>query len=210
MEVKIYCSVGILAGSLLLGALALAQESTTDTGQNDQPGWTGGISVSRIGVDAAPEEGLGDYAVGLDIFGTYHFSNQLIANVGVGYLRFDDKAEFQQQVTVTDLFGSDVETADSTASAIPVFAEINYQSSQVGDGVRFRVGAGYSHIAAAEREIPKCTDCREEDLSVDGGAFVSASVRFDASARNAYVLSARQYLSGDLTNSVSIWFEYFR
>lgn len=172
-------------------------------------GWTGAIGLSYLSFDseALEEEGLGDAGWSVDLKGSYQFARSLLFEFGLGFVQFDDNEEFVQGVLVTDVFGTDAETRNSDASAISVFGEFNYQIPS-SSAVRLRFGAGYSGIANAERDIKNCSNCRSDDLSVEGGPYLTATALFSPADRIGFGVSVRQYVAGDVSNGVHFWLEY--
>jgi len=176
-----------------------------------RPALTGAIGLTYVTFDSdsMEQQGLGDSAFGVDIKGAYQFSPILAAGFGLGVLRFRDKEEFSQDVVVTNIFGSETDTLTSSATAITLFAELNYQIPSTSS-VRFRLGAGYGGVTGADRDIENCSNCRSEDLDIEGGAYLTAKALFNTynSERLGYGISVRQYLSGDMSNNISFWLEY--
>jgi len=190
---------------LSLPGHAFGSESITD-----ERGWriSVGLTYGLLDEDEVEDQGLGDSAFGVDIAVNYYFSSRLVGRIGFGVFTLEDNAAFEQLVETTTIFGSDVETAQSDSNAIPLFVELNYQSAiNAVPGVRFRAGAGFTGLVRAERSISNCEDCREDDLDIDGGAFVSGTV-FRHRASSKFGLTVQQYLSGDFRNTISFWYEF--
>lgn len=179
----------------------------------ERQGWTGGLGLSQFTLDemAAAEERIDESAFSLDLFASYYFSSRMVATLGASLLRFDDNAEFSQQVLVTDIFGTEVETATSEASGFQLAAQIEYMTPPLSTlEIQFRGGAGFAAIAGADRSIDNCTDCREEDLDIEGGPFFTASIFKSFSDSFTLGLGGRQYASGDVKSTATFWFEYNR
>jgi len=207
----------LIFGLILLFVMVsnvFAQTNSNDETAYDEfetHGWTFGAGISHIGFDEeiATAQKIGDTAFSVDLFASYYFSSRLAATAGFGFIQLDDEAAFTQQVVATDIFGSDVETANSDASASQVFGELVYLLTNASSAVQFKAGVGFGTIASSKRKIDNCTDCREEDIELEGGAYGTASV-YTGVADDQYNigLGGRQYFSGDIKNTATLWFEY--
>lgn len=193
---------------LLMLTTSLPAQPRDDIGKT---GWetSMGLSVFAMDSENAAEQGLGESAFGLEIAGNYFFKRSVVASLGFGVVNIKDKEKFTQQVTVTDLFGSDVESAKSSVTSFPLFAEISYRSLADNDnGLGYRLGAGLTQFVLTERSISKCIGCRSDELSIDGGAYVTAGASFNRSNSSKFGVSIRQYVSGDVKTSVLLWLEF--
>lgn len=168
-------------------------------------GWDYELSLSYLSLDAAAAsaQGLGDGAFALEISANYSFTPNLVASAGLAFANIQDDSQFSQRVV--DSFNN-VETAESTASAIPVFAEFQYRNILPGDsGVEYRAGLGYTGITNDSRDITNCINCRTSDFELEGGAYLMGSFGKEVSSKSAVGFTARQYMTGDLNNSVLLW-----
>lgn len=210
----------ILSLCSLMCSSAFAQDNPTSANANNAAsdeewemwGWTFSAGLEYILLDevAATSERIEDSAFSLNLNASYYFSSRIMANMGMGLLKFSDNAEFSQQVIVTNLFGSDVETVESDAGAIQFYTEALYLTPPVGStNIYFRAGVGYAGLAFSERSIDKCADCREENIDITGGPYLTGGVVSEFGSNNFHIgLSIRQYLSGDINNSAILMFEY--
>jgi len=199
---------------LFLGLLVAACSGNA-VAQDDSHGykagyWTGaiGLSYHLLNEESVAEQGLGDDGFSVDLYASYFIKENLAAVFGFGFMRLDDNAQFTQQVTSN--LDSNPQSASSEVSAFPVFAELNYQTRTIGSSAfKFQLGAGYSDLLSVDRSITDCTNCREDNLDVEGGPYANASMMYEgASNRSNFGLRVRHYLSGDLSNSIMFVFEY--
>lgn len=190
---------------------AYAQTTTSETEPDELEllGWTFGAGLSYFSFDqeAAEKQLIGDTAFSLDLTASYYFAPRLAASAGIGLLQLDDEDKFTQQVT--DISGSNVETASSDARGIHYYGELLYTASNASSTVQIKGGAGFSSIGGADRSIKNCVNCEEKDIDLTGGAYATASVyRGIANDQYNVGLSARQYFGGDIKNTATLWFEY--
>jgi len=129
-------------------------------------------------------------------------------SMGIGFLNLEDNESFSSVVVDDSGF---VKVAESEADAIPINAEFFYENPMSNNQRwQYRVGAGYTAITNANREITQCNNCFAQDLEIDGGRYISASVAWRTFLKpksSRIGLSYRQYLSGDLENSVMLWWQ---
>lgn len=197
------------APALLLLATSAMGQSQGDVKKADKKlGVT--IAVNALSIDSqnTTDQGLGGSAFGLDIAGNYYVNRNFVASLGFGVANIKDNEEFSQQVIATNLFGSEIESAKSTVRSFPLFAEVSYHSlTNSANGLGYRLGAGLTHFVGTERSISKCSDCRSEDLSIDGGPYLTAGVIFQRKKSLKLGVSARQYVSGDVKSGILFWIE---
>ena len=167
-----------------------------------------GLSAFSLGSANTDNQGLGESAFGVDIAGNYYFSPKLVTSLGFGVLNIKDNEKFSQDVTVTNLFGSNNERAKSSVTTFPLFAELSYRSLAArSSGYGYSVGAGLTHFAGTERSISSCIGCRSDELTIDGGAYLTAGAFYNKSRSSKFGISARQYISGDVKASILLWLE---
>jgi len=174
-------------------------------------GWAVGLNLTYVTLDeeAATKQRVGDDAFSLDVFASYYPAPSYAATIGVGLLQFDDEASFSQTVVVTDVFGSETQAANSDASGMLVYGELNYLANTSALPVKLKAGVGFGAIVSADRSIENCQDCREEDIDLSGGAYATAAAYRGFSDDKYHIgLSAKQYFGGDIKNNVSLTFEY--
>ncbi len=157
---------------------------------------------------ATEAQGLNDDAGMLELGVSLTAVTGFGVSLGIGFLNFDDNESFSNVVVDDSGF---VKIEESEADAIPINAEVFYENP-VSNNQRwqYRVGAGYTAITNANREIAQCNNCFSQDLEIDGGKYISASVVWRTLLKprsSRFGLSYRQYLSGDLENSVMLWWQ---
>lgn len=206
----------VVKGLIATVTLATASTSFAQDTSNEyvERTWTGGLGLTYFALDTAAAESqkIGDTAYSLDFFANYNISSQLVATLGLGLARLDDKAEFSQQVLVTSLFDTEVETVSSDAKGIHLYTELQYVLPPFTPlDLQFRGGAGYGVIGYTDRSIDDCSDCREEDIDLKGGAYVTAGIFREVwSEQFKFGLNLRQYVSSDIKSSAILWFEYIQ
>ena len=186
-------------------------ESVTGHNQYENSAWDFGLGVSYFLLDQenADEQEIGDTAFSLDLYASYYFTPQFAASAGIGFMQLDDKNKFTELVEVTDLFGTDIETATSEAKGIHYYGELLFIATNASSPVQFKVGLGFGSVASADRSINNCSNCTEIDIDLTGGAYATASVYTGiADGKYNVGLGARQYFSGDIKNTATLWFEY--
>jgi len=189
---------------LLIAALSLSF-GTTVLADNEAGGWDYELSLGYLSLsnEAASSQGLGENGYALELSGTYSFSSHFAASTGLAFANIQDDSGFSQQVINQS---NNVEVAESTATAIPLFAELQYQNSLPGNsGFEYRTGLGYTAITSGSRDISNCANCFSSDFDLEGGAYLSASLGKKINAKSSVGLMARHYVSGDLENNILLW-----
>jgi len=211
-----FISKSFLIIALFFSAISnvYAQSESIDETEVDEfniLGWTFGMGASYFALDKenATRQKVGDTAFSIDLFASYYLSSRLAASAGVGFMQLDDEAEFTQQVVETNILGSDEKTATSEVSAIQVYSDFQYVVTNASSPVQFKAGVGYGTIASSDRKIENCSNCKKEDVDLEGGAYGTASIyRGIADDKYNIGLTARQYFGGDIKNTATLWFEY--
>jgi len=185
-------------------------ESATEYNEYENSAWDFGMGVSYFSLDQehADEQLIGDTAFSVDLYASYYFSQRLAASAGIGFLQLDDNNKFTELVEVTDLFGTDIETATSEARGLHYYGEFLFIATNASSPVQFKAGLGFGSVAGANRSIDNCSNCTEIDIDLTGGAYATASV-YTGIADGKYNtgLSAKQYFGGDIKNTATLWFE---
>lgn len=195
----------LAAISLAIGSLFSANLLANELDLSQEGNWSFGADTSFVGLESeqAAKEGIDESAYTLGIEANYSKSNWL-TTVSTQILMFDDNNEFRQAVEGSGwLNEGDRDVKSSDASAV-IFSVATGRYWQFGEKKDVRVAAqlGFSTVGASERSIANCSDCRSEDIDIDGGAFIKAGVTKDLGAVNIG-LQATQYISGDgLKNSL--------
>jgi hypothetical protein len=162
-----------------------------------------GSTVSLDGKSTALE-GVEDSAYSIGATADY-IQNSWVTSIGGEILIYDDNAEFKQRVEGTGLFNDgDVSTTSSDANAFLLYVASGYQwRFNEEQGVALTLQGGLAALIASERSIDSCSNCFSEDIDLDAGPFVKASLTnsTDSVSFGVYV---QQYLSGDLSNAFGI------
>jgi len=163
---------------------------------------------TSLSTDTTETQGLNDDAGMLELGVSLTAVTGFGTSLGIGFLNLEDNESFSS--VVVDDSGS-AKIAESEAYAIPINAELFYENP-ISNNQRwqYRLGAGYTAITNANRETTQCNNCFSQDLEIDGGKYISAAVAWRTffKPRSSRVgLSYRQYLSGDLENSIMLWWQ---
>lgn len=163
-------------------------------------GWEVGGYIETLSLeDDVISEGIGEDAFAFGVSGEYFLTDLLSFTVGGSFVSFDDDDEFRQRVE--DFYGDDsVETSD--VQGLQLFVDFGPTFTFGADKNAFlTLRGGASEFAFTERSISGCSDCRDEDVDVDGGVYglvgVGANIK-----RLQLSLQALQYASGDQKNGV--------
>lgn len=185
---------------LLASSAAMAQETATETPVDTSGTWgfSGTLSTVAIDSDAALQQGVDDSALQLGLFADYYRS-QWKSTFGIELLQYDDNQEFSQSVVGTGLFNDgDRSRESSDATAVVLSAATGYQwrfGAEQNSAVSLQ--GGFGAVLASDRSIANCSNCRSEDIEIDGGVFIKAA--WDYSFESvSFGLYAQQYVSGDL------------
>jgi len=87
---------------------------------------------------------------------------------------------------------------------MPLFAEF-YHRNRLNSDMEYRVGLGYATIVGASRDISNCINCFSSDFDLEGGGYLLAAMGKNVGEKSTVGLMARQYMSGDLDNSLVLW-----
>jgi len=189
-----------------------AQDRLAEKNQAEK-GWRPSLSLTHYKLESGntTNQGLGDSAYGLDLIGTYYFSSNLAASIGIGVINIEDNNSFSETVESTTPFGSDTETLKSSATGLPLFAEVNYQNTLIANTpLRFRIGGGFKNITNSTRGVINCVECTSDELDIDGGAYANLGAFYTSRKQHKTGVTLKQYFSGDVKNSVILWFELAR
>ncbi|WP_199608841.1 hypothetical protein [Flocculibacter collagenilyticus] len=194
----------LLSTAFASGQVHAEQDSSVEHDLSGEWGFT--VTASAIGIDseAAAKEGISDsaYTIGLTMD---YVKNSWITTFGFDLAVYDDENEFSQDVVGTGLYNDgDRETKSSSANGAIFSIASGYQKLYgENQDTAVNMQAGFSIVGFSERSISTCTDCRSEDIDIDGGAFVklSAVKSGEKFSVGAYI---QQYISGDLGTAVGV------
>lgn len=168
-------------------------------------GYTAYANVVNIDSDTALSQGIDDSAYSIGISADY-LQNNWITSLGAEIIVYDDNAEFTQVVEGSGVFNrGDVSTESSTANAILAYVGTGYQwyFGEEKD-VALTLQGGFSHLFESTRSIDSCSNCYSEDIDVDAGAYVKASL-LRAGDTFSFGVHVQQFLGGDgLSNAFGI------
>ena len=161
---------------LLIGSTLLCLVSLPGIAGNW--GLGGYLGYYSLNNEKAKQEGIDDTALALGFIADYHSDSLLTTTFGAEILFYDDNNSFSQQVEVVGGFDDgDIRTESSDANAFTVYFET---------GPRWNLGSneeayislkgGVETVFLSERSISLCSDCREEDIDIDGGLYLTAAI----------------------------------
>jgi hypothetical protein len=159
--------------------------------------WSGRLGNLNIDSELAQEQYVDDAAVMVGVAGEYYAdTNDFTLTLGVDFLSYDDKATFNQLTTDG--------TKRSSASAMMIFAEYGPKIKFGADNSNFFIAhGGLSAVFGSERSIGYCTDCKTQDIELDGGAYGLLGIGHSFSSVE-FSLQFQQYFTGDFDNSLSL------
>lgn len=119
---------------------------------------------------------------------------------------YDDNQEFSQTV-IGDGFlnDGDISVESSSANGVLLSDATGYRWAfgEKGD-VTATLQGGFGVMVASQRRIENCSNCFSEDIDIDGGAFIKASLMKKNETFDIGIF-AQQYLGGDgVTNAFGI------
>lgn len=202
-----------MAFSLKLTSIALTLSVafttlTSQASQNDSYGsWAWHANAVTISLDseAAASQGVEDSAYSIGASASY-LADGWVTSLGLDVIIYDDNETFTQTVIGDGAFNDgdrSVESSDATAGLFSVSTGYQWEFGEDND---FAVQAqgGFSFIVFSERSIAYCSDCYSEDIDLDGGAFVRASL-VKSTSSVSFGVFAQQYVSGDIDNAFGIF-----
>lgn len=129
--------------------------------------------------------------------------NDWVTSLGVDIIFYDDNNEFSQDVIGDGLFNDGEHSRESSsAMGFLLSAASGYQWVFGKENkAALQLQGGFSAMLSSERSISNCSDCRSEDIDIDGGAFVRAKLLGTGSTIK-YGLVLTQYVNGDLGTAV--------
>lgn len=148
--------------------------------------WSLGGYVSSLSLDEdkARREGVDDSALGLGAIADYAGEGLFAFSTGLEFVFYDDDRQFSQRVEVVGGFDDgEIRTEDSQATGLLFFLDAGPRW-RFGheDSAYFALKGGFGTFVYSERSIGNCTDCYEEDVDIDGSAYVQASLARNFSA----------------------------
>ena len=153
--------------------------------------------------EAATREGVGDDGFAFGIFGEYRPATHVGLSLGFGGVFLDDQEQFEQQVLIENVFDDDeISTESSDVFGFYGVAEVTgWLPLGAEDTVQLGGAVGYKYISV-DREISNCRNCREEDVDLDGGVYLSPQVLLNF-PHVAVSLGYEFFLSGDVEGIVA-------
>ncbi len=173
--------------------------------------WAIGGYLEQVNIDnnKARSEGVDDTAYAIGFSADYIINQYLSASLGSSIIIYDDEESFTETVQVVGgIDDGDIETADSSANAIQIYAGLGPQFFFGNkSNAYFKAHAGLSNILQSERSIGNCSDCREEDIDIDSGAYIQASLGYQFKKLN-FSAQYTQYANEDkgLSNTFRLVF----
>lgn len=194
--------IGLIA--LFASALIAFQASAQDQSLSE---WQWDLNISSVSIDsdAALQQGVDDSAFSLGVAANYVSANW-VTSFTLDLFLYDDNNEFRQDVIGEGLFNSGDRTVESSEATAALFSVATGYRWKFGekDAAAFDLQGGYSVVGFSERSISNCSDCYSEDIDLDGGAFIQASIRRNISSYSIGLFT-KQYVSGDLGGTIGIF-----
>lgn len=194
-----------IKSALIVGALMVAGSNAYAQSNIGEWGYSGYISAVSIDSDTALSQGVGDSAYSIGFSADYLKGNWL-TSLGMEIIIYDDNRAFTQVVEGSGLFNDgDISTESSDANGIVAYIGTGYQW-RFGENkdVAFSLQGGFSHLFASDRSIESCSNCFSEDIDVDAGAYVKATLSRSTDSFSVGV-HVQQFLGGDgLTNAFGV------
>lgn len=193
--------IAIITPLLFLSNAALSSETSDSSNiiETEIPvikSWGANVSFASIDKDVARINGVSTSALNLELSYTLQQGN-LIGSFGFGSMLVDDEDRFSQLVEDN---GGTVSTASSEISSFGVFGEGGYRHT-INDNISAEFVAGMN-IMSFERVIANCSDCREEELSLDTGLYVKPTINVVVNESITFSVGLINYLSGDFSPSI--------
>lgn len=196
--------------TISLTALALFCSSAFAQGKTlpaDYGHWSFGASASIVNIDedTARQQGVDDsaYAIG---FTADYVQSSWVTTLGLDIVVYDDNEEFSQVVIGDGLFNDgdvSVESSDANGVLLSVATGYRWTFGEKND-VSATIQSGYGVMLASERTIENCSNCFSEDIDVDGGLFIKASLMKQNESFDIGIF-AQQFVGGDgVTNAFGI------
>ncbi len=197
-------SATILSLALLSSNGLLAEGSESSNRPESGSGWSFSVGASaNFDSEVAAQEGVEDSAVFLS--GAWEKQNEnLVFSAGLNIYFLSDEDSFNVLVEDND---GDISLASSDALGFGGFGEIGYSFELSSDSSRFDLLGGLE-IISAERSIANCTNCPSESISIDGGLYVKPRFRYFTESNFVFSVELKQYLSGDVENSLGLNFAW--
>ncbi len=163
------------------------------------------LNFISLDSDVTTSAGLSDSVIALQLAGANRFSKYFSASLGIGIFELDDENQFSQVVVDDDGF---VRVEDSETRGTSFFGEISFSNTVTSrSSFVYAVGVGAARITKASRTISRCDSCDTTEFDFEGGGYALASVGGKFTDNSAFGLTGRQYFSGDLENSLVLWWQ---
>lgn len=193
--------------TLLAAILFSANLSASNGGlfRHGEFSFASGMSYVNLNTKQTIRQGISDNAFTVDLETSYAQGNWLTTVSGQALI-YNDRNSFRQEVEGASWVNDgDLKLKSSDASgAIFSIAAGGYWKFDEGNGLLIIGQVGASTVAASERSIANCNNCRSEDIDIDGGLFLKGSIakQFESMSIGLRVV---QYVTGDgVKNSLGV------
>lgn len=200
-----------LAGLVLLSAAfscqAFAQQVVVPA-EEEVGKWEfyGAAFSNSFDKDAAYLAGVDDSAFSIGLGGNYIQSGYR-TTLFLDIFMYDDKYGFSQWVEGSGWYNNgDVsnESSDATGISAGFLFGPQWLLGTDGNSVAY-VQGGFDAMLSSERGISSCSNCRKEDIKIDGGALVQVGYERNVGSFTLGLI-ARTHISGDLGSAIGISF----
>ncbi len=197
----------LAAITLAIGTMFSANLSANAAELFERGDWSLGGSLSYFNLDTeqAAKLGISENAFSVGVKVNYLQESWLTTLSGQALI-YNDKNSFREDVEGTGIFNNgdfDIKSSDASGAIFSIATGGYWRFGDKGS-LSFLTQVGLSSVVASERSIAECSNCRSEDIDLDGGAFVKVAVAKKLESVNIG-LQATQYVSGDgLKNSIGV------
>lgn len=161
------------------------------------------VGIEALDSDAARQNYIEDSA--WSIGGSANYATERwLTSFNLSILIYSDDASFSQ---VTEDYFGNVESSDSSATgALLSFAFGPKWHFGEHQNTMAYTQAGVGAVVQSSRSIPNCSNCYEEDIDINSGAFVKAAILQNSASAGAFGIGLTQYVSGDQVRTIDfIW-----
>lgn len=192
-----------------LPELSVAEETVAGNTVMMSNKWLINGSVETLTFDevVATEQFVDSSALSFNLEGEYFFNEKISSAVGFGFIHYDDNNGFSQQTE--SVFGGGQETSESSAVGIPFYFDAGYtrfSGTELPAYVTLR--GGYSYMVESERSIGNCSDCKTQDIEIDGGAYALAGAGLNLFRSFSLGVYYKRYFSGDMDDAVGLMLSF--
>ena len=172
------------------------------TNNYDYSGWMLGIGYYGLDKQNARQQLIGDSATFVKM-GWEGQIGMLVYGVGMNGFLLKDKGSFSERVE--DNFGNR-STESSDADAFGAYGELGV-SFAFASSNKFDLVGGFD-ILSADRSIGNCSDCRSEDIQLDGGLYLEPRLRMMSDSGFIFSIGYRKYMTGDINGGLNLSFTW--